>query len=218
MAFPVASPVPTVAVAPPPPVTAASPAAAAPRPAAPSVRSPIVFALRQLRIPQDAFSSFAWHVRQNTAQGIETCGILCGKEVRGQLVLSHIVLPPQSGTSDTCHMVDEGRLLDYQLQNDLMSLGWVHTHPTQGCFLSSIDLHTSAAYQALLDEAIAVVVSPSQGIGVFALTPEGLKLVLRCSLRGFHPHSEPNIYKRDEARCIFDPALKVTVADLRVKN
>jgi hypothetical protein len=27
-------------------------------------------------------------------------------------------------------------------RHDLITLGWIHTHPSQKCFLSSIDLHT----------------------------------------------------------------------------
>jgi hypothetical protein len=42
----------------------------------------------------------------------------------------------------------------------LCSLGWVHTHPTQTCFMSSVDLHTHAGYQTLLDESVAIVMAP----------------------------------------------------------
>ncbi len=30
----------------------------------------------------------------------------------------------------------------------LYPLGWIHTHPTQTCFLSSVDVHTQCGYQA----------------------------------------------------------------------
>ena len=36
----------------------------------------------------------------------------------------------------------------------LLTLGWIHTHPTQTCFLSSVDLHTHCGYQSLLDEVL----------------------------------------------------------------
>ena len=35
----------------------------------------------------------------------------------------------------------------------MMTLGWIHTHPSQSCFLSSVDLHTHCGYQSILDEA-----------------------------------------------------------------
>lgn len=54
----------------------------------------------------------------------------------------------------------------------------------------------------MLPEAVAVVVAlrnPRQPqVGVFRLTePEGLQLIQRCELRGFHPHAlpDPQIYK-----------------------
>jgi len=36
------------------------------------------------------------------------------------------------------------------------------THPTQTAFMSSVDLHTHFPYQAMLPEAIAIVVAPSK--------------------------------------------------------
>lgn len=44
-----------------------------------------------------------------------------------------------------------------------MTLGWVHTHPSQTAFLSSVDLHTSCMYQTMLHEAIAIVCSVKYG-------------------------------------------------------
>lgn len=38
--------------------------------------------------------------------------------------------------------------------------GWIHTHPRQECFLSSVDLHTHCGFQSLLPEAIAIVCAP----------------------------------------------------------
>ena len=44
----------------------------------------------------------------------------------------------------------------------------------------------------MLDEAVAIVMAPqdrSKRVGIFRLTtPDGLKLVQRCQLRGFHTH------------------------------
>lgn len=47
-----------------------------------------------------------------------------------------------------------------QDKRSLFPLGWVHTHPTQSCFLSSIDIHTQCGYQSMLDESIAIVMAP----------------------------------------------------------
>lgn len=68
------------------------------------------------------------------------------------------------------------------------------TAAIRSCFMSSIDLHTHAGYQAMLPEAVAVVIAPrdtERRVGVFRLeTPHGLKLILDCRLTGFHPHPE----------------------------
>jgi len=35
-----------------------------------------------------------------------------------------------------------------QDSRSLYPLGWIHTHPSQSCFLSSVDVHTHCGYQA----------------------------------------------------------------------
>jgi STAM-binding protein len=79
------------------------------------------------------------------------------------------------------------------LEKELYPLGWIHTHPTQSCFLSSVDVHTQSGYQTMLDEAVAVVLAPkdhANRCGIFRLTtPGGLSLIQGCERRGFHMHS-----------------------------
>jgi hypothetical protein len=51
----------------------------------------------------------------------------------------------------------------------------------------------SSVVQALLPEAIAVVLAPTDPkfqVGVFQLSESGMRLILSCPLRGFHPHPE----------------------------
>lgn len=97
-----------------------------------------------------------------------------------------LLIPRQEGTSDTCTMKEEEKVVGVQLERGLIALGWVsleaglalrernekggrltmmslaqiHTHPTQSCFMSSMDLHTHSAYQQTLPEAIAIVCAP----------------------------------------------------------
>jgi STAM-binding protein len=58
--------------------------------------------------------------------------------------------------------VGETDLFDYVDTQGLMVCGWIHTHPTQTCFLSSRDLHTSVGYQVMLPESVAIVCAPSK--------------------------------------------------------
>ncbi|KAL7417156.1 hypothetical protein BDY24DRAFT_376863 [Mrakia frigida] len=98
------------------------------------------------------------------------------------------------GTGDTCETLEEEKVFEFQDKRGLLTLGWIHTHPTQSCFMSSLDLHTHSAYQCMLPEAIAVVCAPlaTPALGIFRLTdPPGLNLIMACRRREtFHPHPD----------------------------
>ncbi|CAH1759912.1 16183_t:CDS:2 [Entrophospora sp. SA101] len=94
------------------------------------------------------------------------------------------------------------------------------THPTQTCFMSSMDLHTHSAYQLILPEAIAIVCAPnkSPNIGIFRLTnPPGLQTVLQCEKRGFHPHDSSEEIDVEISNCghVVMEKFDLTVVDLR---
>ncbi|EEA19016.1 hypothetical protein TMatcc_010441 [Talaromyces marneffei ATCC 18224] len=154
--------------------------------------------LRTLFLPPNLRHEFLRLAGSNTRRNLETCGILCGTLISNALFVSKLLIPEQESTSDTCETVNESVIFDYCDSEDLMVLGWIHTHPTQTCFMSSRDLHTHCGYQAMLPESIAIVCAPSKDPdwGVFRLTdPPGLKSVLGCTQKGlFHPHAETNLY------------------------
>ncbi|PGH23833.1 hypothetical protein AJ80_02081 [Polytolypa hystricis UAMH7299] len=154
--------------------------------------------LRTIFISPDLRKHFLSIAASNTRRNLETCGILCGTLICNAFFISKLVIPEQEATSDTCEMINEAAMFDYCDSEDLMVLGWIHTHPTQTCFMSSRDLHTQSGYQAMLAESIAIVCAPSKDPdwGVFRLTdPPGLKTVLACKQPGlFHPHGEEDIY------------------------
>lgn len=154
--------------------------------------------LRTIFISPDLRKNFLSIAAPNTRQNLETCGILCGSLISNALFISKLVIPEQTSTPDTCEMVNESAVFDYCESEDLMVFGWIHTHPTQTCFMSSRDLHTQSGYQVMLAESIAIVCAPNHdpNWGVFRLTdPPGLKTVLSCTKPGiFHPHDETNIY------------------------
>ena len=69
----------------------------------------------------------------------------------------------KKATSDTCATTDEEAFFNYVDGEDLLVLGWIHTHPTQTCFMEfSKNLHTHCSYQLMLTESIAIVCAPSQ--------------------------------------------------------
>ena len=69
------------------------------------------------------------------------------KEKQGLFVISTLIIPKQEGTSDTVQALSEEEIFDVQDKRALYPLGWIHTHPTQTCFLSSVDVHTQCGYQ-----------------------------------------------------------------------
>ncbi|KAJ2826205.1 hypothetical protein IWW50_002480 [Coemansia erecta] len=155
--------------------------------------------MRPIQVPAGIFEEFIDIASQNTERNLETCGILCGKQIPGQeaLAMTTLIIPKQSATSDTCVTEHEEELFVEQMERDLITLGWIHTHPSQTCFMSSLDLHTQCSYQLMLPEAIAIVCSPRHDprFGIFRLTdPAGIDTIQNCKEKSaFHPHDDSKV-------------------------
>jgi len=180
--------------------------------------------LRTVFLPPRLRQEFLSRAASNTRANLETCGMLCGTLISNALFISRLVIPEQTSTSDTCETTNETAIFDYCASEDLMVLGWIHTHPTQSCFMSSRDLHTHSGYQIMMPESIAIVCAPSKNPswGVFRLTdPPGMPAILNCRQTGiFHPHQERNIYT-DALRPghVFEaPGLEFQVVDMRPRS
>ncbi|XP_022909182.1 STAM-binding protein-like A [Onthophagus taurus] len=173
--------------------------------------------LRTVKIPAKVMPMFLLLAQKNTMSNVETCGILAGKLEKHSLIITHMILPKQKGTYDSCTTVNEEEMFDYQDNNNLITIGWIHTHPTQTAFLSSVDLHTHCSYQLLMPEAIAVVCAPKYNeTGFFILTPEyGLEFIQNCKSRGFHPHpTDPPLFMTADHVKV-DQTAPLEVLDLR---
>jgi len=179
--------------------------------------SQLVPGLRTVIIPQVLHARFIKLAQVSTERNIETCGILAGRLQRDQLVVSHLLVPKQHGGADYCNMEGEEEICAYSDQRELLTLGWIHTHPTQSAFLSSVDLHTHFSYQLMMPEAIAIVCAPKyQEVKVFCLTPHhGLNFIKNCRQPGFHPHpNDPPLFMVAE-HYRMDGAAPLEVVDLR---
>ncbi|KAI0443807.1 hypothetical protein F4803DRAFT_292319 [Xylaria telfairii] len=154
--------------------------------------------IRPIFLPGQLRHRFLELASENTKRGLEMCGILCGTAVNNALFVRCLLIPEQKCTSDTCETENETTILDYCIEEDLLMLGWIHTHPTQTCFMSSRDLHTQSGYQVMLPESIAIVCAPKfdPSYGIFRLTnPPGLSHILNCTQSAtFHAHSVDNLY------------------------
>ncbi|OUM61647.1 hypothetical protein PIROE2DRAFT_26521, partial [Piromyces sp. E2] len=147
--------------------------------------------LRKIHVPEELPEKFLEVAKVNTEQNIETCGVLCGLLKNDELFITTVIIPKQTASSDTCSALDEIEVLNLQQKYELLTLGWIHTHPSQTCFLSSVDLHTHFSYQVMLPEAIAIVCSPkyTPHLGYFRLTDNnGMNVISSCKKKGFHPH------------------------------
>lgn len=177
--------------------------------------------LRTVFLPEGLRSKFLEVALPNTKKNLETCGMLCGKLQHNAFFITRLVIPHQESTSDTCNTTHEEMLFNYLDENDLFILGWIHTHPTQSCFLSSVDIHTQNSYQIMLPEAIAVVCAPKHepAWGVFRLTdPHGIDIVKACPRTGFHPHTEPDLYRsaHSPGHILLRNDIPFSVEDLRL--
>ncbi|CCC13831.1 unnamed protein product [Sordaria macrospora k-hell] len=157
--------------------------------------------LRSVFLPSSLRRRFLELARENTIRELEMCGILCGTLINNALFITCLLIPEQECTSDTCETINEEAYVTYCIENDLLVLGWIHTHPTQTCFMSSRDLHTHAGYQTMMKESIAIVCAPryDPSYGIFRLTdPPGLPHIINCNTPGvFHQHGIPS----DEIYC-----------------
>ncbi|CAI9754568.1 unnamed protein product [Fraxinus pennsylvanica] len=149
----------------------------------------------QLHISTELMDCFMKLAKSNTDKDLETCGVLAGSLRNRTFSITALIIPKQESTSNSCQTTNEEEIFEVQDKQSLFPLGWIHTHPTQSCFMSSIDVHTHYSYQVMLPESIAIVMAPrdtSKKHGIFRLTPGGMTVVRLCPQRGFHPHEPPS--------------------------
>merc|ERR1711962_1996148 len=62
--------------------------------------------------------------------------------------------------------VFQAKMLDMLKQTGRpeMVVGWYHSHPRFGCWLSGVDINTQQSFEALSERAVAVVVDPIQSV------------------------------------------------------
>jgi len=179
--------------------------------------------LKTVFLPSKLPLQFLQISSQNSQNNLETCGILCGSLSLNAFFITTLLIPSQESTPNTCQTLHEEDIFEYIDSKDLFVLGWIHTHPSQSCFLSSVDLHTQNSYQIMLPEALAIVCAVKHGeVGQFRLTdPPGIGIITKCQKSGFHPHEESGIYKHCESKfgghVVVKDGLPFDVVDLRKK-
>lgn len=101
---------------------------------------------------------------------MEVMGLMLGSFVDEYTVdVVDVFAMPQSGTGVSVEAVDpvfQTNMLEMLKQTDRpeMVVGWYHSHPGFGCWLSGVDINTQQSFEALTERAVAVVVDPIQSV------------------------------------------------------
>jgi 26S proteasome regulatory subunit N11 len=101
---------------------------------------------------------------------MEVMGLMLGEFVDEYTVrVVDCFAMPQSGTGVSVEAVDHAfqtEMLDMLVQTNRpeMVVGWYHSHPGFGCWLSGIDINTQQSFENLNKRAVAVVIDPIQSV------------------------------------------------------
>ncbi|GEQ70752.1 hypothetical protein JCM33374_g4431 [Metschnikowia sp. JCM 33374] len=118
---------------------------------------------------------------------IEVMGMLTGKIVRNSFIVMDVYSLPVEGTETRVNAQNEAYEFMVQYLDNLKEvkpndsiLGWYHSHPGYGCWLSGIDVATQSLNQKFQDPYLAIVVDPARSsnqgkveIGAFRTFPVG---------------------------------------------
>jgi len=101
---------------------------------------------------------------------LEVMGLMLGEFVDDYTVnVVDVFAMPQSGTGVSVEAVDyvyQTKMVEMLKQTGRPEevVGWYHSHPGFGCWLSSVDVNTQQSFEQLNSRAVAVVVDPIQSV------------------------------------------------------
>ncbi|KAI8819906.1 26S proteasome non-ATPase regulatory subunit 14 [Fimicolochytrium jonesii] len=134
----------------------------------PGVDTPTVDTAEMVHISSLALLKMLKHGRAGVP--MEVMGLMLGEFVDDYTVrVIDVFAMPQSGTGVSVEAVDpvfQTKMVDMLKQTGRpeMVVGWYHSHPGFGCWLSSVDINTQQSFEALNQRAVAVVVDPIQSV------------------------------------------------------
>ena len=140
-----------------------------------------------MRISAVALVKMVMHAR--SGGDIEVMGLMLGYVEHETFIVTDAVRLPVEGTETRVNAGDEANeyIVNFleksrEAGQNENSVGWYHSHPGYGCWLSGIDVGTQHNYQSYSEPFLAVVIDPhrtiSSGkveIGAFRTYPEGYK-------------------------------------------
>eukprot|EP00055_Hartaetosiga_balthica_P009294 m.36628 g.36628 ORF g.36628 m.36628 type:complete len:350 (-) comp6689_c1_seq1:4244-5293(-) len=123
----------------------------------------------------------------NSGGNLEIMGMLQGKVEGDTIIIMDVFALPVKGTETRVNAGDQeyafmfeyvGMMKDCGRHENV--IGWYHSHPGYGCWLSGIDVNTQLSNQQLQDPWLAIVVDPVRTaassrveIGAFRCFPKG---------------------------------------------
>ncbi|RKF53332.1 COP9 signalosome complex subunit 5 [Erysiphe neolycopersici] len=142
---------------------------------------------KNVRISAVALLKMVMHARSGNS--IEIMGLMQGKIDGDTFIVTDAFRLPVEGTETRVNAQDEANeyMVRYlqacreqgKLEN---AVGWYHSHPGYGCWLSGIDVSTQHIQQSFSDPFLAVVIDPDRTIsagkveiGAFRTYPENHK-------------------------------------------
>jgi COP9 signalosome complex subunit 5 len=142
---------------------------------------------KYVRISAVALVKMVMHARSGGE--IEVMGLMLGYVEHETFIVTDAMRLPVEGTETRVNAQDEANeyMINFlqrsresgQVEN---AVGWYHSHPGYGCWLSGIDVSTQHTQQSFSDPFLAVVIDPHRTIsagkveiGAFRTYPEGYK-------------------------------------------
>ena len=130
--------------------------------------APLVDSSEQIYISSLALLKMLKHGRAGVP--MEVMGLMLGDFVDDYTVkVVDVFAMPQSGTGVSVEAVDDefqAAMIEMLKQTGRPEtvVGWYHSHPGFGCWLSSVDCNTQQSFEQLHPRAVAVVVDPIQSV------------------------------------------------------
>jgi len=142
---------------------------------------------KHVKISAIALLKMVMHARSGGK--LEVMGILNGKVDGSTMVVTDSFALPVEGTETRVNAAVEANeyMVDYmtmikQVGRQENAIGWYHSHPGYGCWLSGIDVSTQLLNQQYQEPWLAIVVDPTRTIsagkvelGAFRTYPSGYK-------------------------------------------
>ncbi|KAI9816725.1 MAG: COP9 signalosome catalytic subunit rri1 [Phylliscum demangeonii] len=140
-----------------------------------------------VRISANALMEMVTHAHEGGS--IEVMGLMTGYITHNTFVVLGAFRLPVEGTETRVNAMDEANeygpeflRLNRELGRQENAVGWYHSHPGYGCWLSGIDVETQHNQQSFIDPFVAIVIDPERtiasgkiDIGAFRTYPANYK-------------------------------------------